>query len=384
MPRRSRDQHLFDAGPKRILALDGGGVRGIFTLQILKKIEAIVRQRTGDETACLADYFDLIGGTSTGSIIAAGLARGWQVDRLDQLYRQLGGVIFKSNWLRWGPLRVLRPKFSAQPLRQVLCEEFGDTTLGDRTICTGLAIVTKRLDTGSPWVIFNNPKAPFFEQPADGSIPNQHYYLRDIIRASTAAPSFFQPERIKISDDVEGAFVDGGVSPHNNPALQLLLLAILDGYKLSWPTGVDNLLVVSVGTGFKAMKKSTDKVMRMRALPLALGALQSLMDDTSHLNELLLQMVSQSPTAREIDSEVGTGAATASNLSPLISYLRYDVALEGQWLQQHLGLELTDARVKTLWEMDDPKTMNLLSDIGTLAAEKLLKDAHFLSAFDIT
>jgi len=380
MPQRTRDQHLFDPGPKRILALDGGGIRGMFTLQILRKIEAIVRQRTGDPKACLADYFDLIGGTSTGSIIASGLALGWSVDELDDMYRRLGQVIFPPDLLRQG---IVRAKYSAEPLRQALQDKFGDRTLGSPDLRTGLAIVAKRLDTGSPWILFNNPKGLFFEQLSGTTdVPNKDYLLRQIIRASTAAPHFFDPERIAISNDVEGAFVDGGVSPHNNPALQLFLLATLNGYKLNWPMGADNLLLVSVGTGFKSLRLNTDKVMKMKSAEVALQSLQSLMDDASHLNELLLQVFSQgSQTAREIDMEVGKGAT--SGMTPWLTYLRYDTALERQWLQDNLGLYAVEEQVQELMAMDDPNKLEAFARLGQRAAEKLVDEAHFSSQFDI-
>ena len=91
MTRRSFKQHL-DPGvtPKRILALDGGGLRGVLTVAFLKKIEDILRVRTGgDASFRLSDYYDLIGGTSTGSIIAAGLSLGMSVDEIRGHYFKL-------------------------------------------------------------------------------------------------------------------------------------------------------------------------------------------------------------------------------------------------------------------------------------------------------
>jgi patatin-like phospholipase/acyl hydrolase len=70
---------LTAPGPKRILSLDGGGVRGVLTLGFLKRIEDLLRTRHGRPDLTLADYFDLIGGTSTGAVIAAGLALGLDV-----------------------------------------------------------------------------------------------------------------------------------------------------------------------------------------------------------------------------------------------------------------------------------------------------------------
>src|ERR1700749_1361288 len=81
----SKAQHLDpNTGPKHILALDGGGIRGVLTLEYLEVIEALLRQRRKDPNLLLSDYFDLIGGTSTGSIIAAGLACGMPRQRYQE------------------------------------------------------------------------------------------------------------------------------------------------------------------------------------------------------------------------------------------------------------------------------------------------------------
>jgi patatin-like phospholipase/acyl hydrolase len=83
-------------------------------------------------------------------------------------------------------------------------------------------IVTKRLDTGSPWPLHNNPDGKYYNQrPGGTGIPNKNFLLWQIVRASTAAPTYFEPELIDVASDVDarlvkGAFVDGGVSPHGN------------------------------------------------------------------------------------------------------------------------------------------------------------------------
>ena len=79
--------------------------------------------------------------------------------------------------------------------------------------------------------------------------PNKDFLLRDIVRASTAAPTYFKPEGIEVGAGQLGAFVDGGVSPHNNPSLQSLMYATLSGYNVGWPMGEDKIFLVSVGTG---------------------------------------------------------------------------------------------------------------------------------------
>ena len=372
MTRKDLNAHLFGPGPKRILALDGGGIRGILTLQLLKRIETLVRERTGDDSAVLADYFDLIGGTSTGAIIASALALGWPVDRIEKLYRELGNSIFESSFFRKG---LLRPKFSAEPVKKALEREYGDIRLGGPELKTGLAVVAKRLDTGSPWVMHNNPKGRYFEQmPGSKSTPNKDYLLRDVVRASTAAPTYFEPEKIRVADDMEGAFVDGGVSPHNNPALQLLMLATLEGHELRWPTGADQLLLVSLGTGSKTLALDQKEVMDMKAVELGVRGLSSLMDDASALNELLLQWMSSSETAHEIDSEIGDlSGDILGGGKPLLTYLRYDVQFDDAWLKDKLKLTLDAEQLESIAEMDRAENMDTLVEIGKAAAD-LIED----------
>jgi hypothetical protein len=377
MNKKDLNAHLFGSGPKRILALDGGGIRGILTLQLLRRIEQLVRERTGDDSAVLADYFDLIGGTSTGAIIAALLTIGWPVERIETLYRNLGNSIFESSFFRKG---LLRPKFSAEPVRKAMEDAFGDIRLGGPELKTGLAVVAKRLDTGSPWVMHNNPKGRFFNQmPGSNSTPNKDYLLRDVVRSSTAAPTYFEPEKIRVADDVEGAFVDGGVSPHNNPALQLLLLATLKGHGLCWPTGADQLMLVSLGTGSKTLALDPSAVMDMKAAELGVRGLASLMDDACALNELLLQWMSSSQTAHEIDSEIGDlSGDILGGGKPLLTYLRYDVRFDDKWLKDKLSPE----QLESIAEMDRPENMDKLVEIGKAAADRI-ENTHFGQGFDI-
>src|SRR5215469_1522338 len=122
---KTKQQHLDRAsGPKRILALDGGGIRGILTLEYLGAMEKMLRQRSDKDDLLLCDYFDLIGGTSTGSIIAAGLACGMTVADLQQLYENIGASVFKADGIdKFLPDSFrgkLAPKFPSAPLQQEL------------------------------------------------------------------------------------------------------------------------------------------------------------------------------------------------------------------------------------------------------------------------
>ncbi|MBJ6612049.1 MAG: patatin-like phospholipase family protein [Candidatus Thiothrix moscowensis] len=146
--------------PKKILALDGGGIRGLVTIEVLAKIEKILRDYYGNEKMVLADYFDFIAGTSTGAIISAALAIGMSVDDIRRFYLDSGKDMFdRASWLtRIGSL--FGHKYNNKKLAQKLQEVFGeDTTLGSNKLKTLLMVVTHNVRTDSPWPITNNPYA---------------------------------------------------------------------------------------------------------------------------------------------------------------------------------------------------------------------------------
>jgi hypothetical protein len=383
MQQRTRDEHLFVPGPKRILALDGGGIRGALSLGYLQRIEDILRQQTAgdDPDFRLCDYFDLIGGTSTGSIIAAGLAMGFSVDKLQQVYRDLANEVFKKPLLRLG---VFASKFPKEPLLAALTANFGDNTLGSPQLRTGLMIMTKRLDTGSPWLIHNNPKGRYFDPPGGKGTPNKDYLLREVVRASTAAPHYFEPETLEVAPGLTGAFVDGGVSPYNNPALQLLMLATLKGYGLEWPTGADNLLLVSVGTGFLETQMVPDEVMGMPAIQLAAQSVISIMSDCDWQGQTMLQWLSRSATPWKIDSEAGDLQQDVLGGGPaFLTYLRYTLPFDAAWLQDKLNIEMNKEEAIGLYAMDNPLNVQKLSELGSKAAAVQVRADHFPAVFDL-
>jgi hypothetical protein len=380
-----KQDHLDPAkGPKRILALDGGGIRGILTLEFLKTVEDLVKQRLGD-SALLCDYFDLIGGTSTGSIIAAGLACGMTVDELQKLYRNIGASVFRPGGLaKFLPESFqgkLAPKFPSELLQRELDMQLGaDTTLDSDKIRTGLMIMTKRLDTGSPWPLNNSGRGKYAAQ--DGALR-----LTQIVRASTAAPTYFAPEEIVIhSRDgiaVDGAFVDGGVTPFNDPALQLLMLAALQGHGFCWPTGRDRLLIVSIGTGHYRQPRPAHTIIADPAALQGIAALQSLMDDCEQMNRVTLQWLTNCLTPWFVDRAVGDMKLDSQAGPQLATYVRYNVLLEQDWLKSELGLELAPDKIEQIRKMDDPSNLSDLAKLGCFAAVKQVKPEHLPAAFDL-
>ncbi len=112
---------------------------------------------------------------------------------------------------------------------------------------------------------------PYYEDGPEWD-GNKRYKLESLIRASTAAPFLFTPTHITIHTDrfgnpVKGCFVDGGVTPHNNPALLTLLMAALPADRLQWVLSPDDLLLISVGTGTHRTPIDRDRKLDLGMLP---------------------------------------------------------------------------------------------------------------------
>ncbi len=213
-------------------------------------METDLRKKLGrDKRLRRSDYFDYIGGTSTGAIIAAGLSLGMSVEQLIDFYTNKGRDMFDKNSL----LKKWKALYDSGPLEEMLKDVFGrktDINLKNGYFKCLLLVVTMNRSTDSPWPISNNPKAKYNDMSRSDC--NLKIPLYQLVRASTAAPVYFPPETVqwdKIDPEKTFVFVDGGVTPYNNPAFLLYRMATQPAYNLNWKVGEDKLLIVSVGTG---------------------------------------------------------------------------------------------------------------------------------------
>ncbi|MBL7740214.1 MAG: patatin-like phospholipase family protein [Chitinophagaceae bacterium] len=383
------EKHLYAEGPKRILALDGGGIRGALTLGYLQKIEDILRRQHGNEPGFrLCHYFDLIGGTSTGSIIASLLATGKTIAEIKTMYFDLGGKIFAKKYKWWNIFkwpRFLYAGYDQRPLEEELHHAFGDITLGSDQIQTGLCIVTKRADTNSVWPLINHPKGKYYDS-ADGR--NKDIPLWQAVRASAAAPTYFLPQMIDTGGAMPtAAFVDGGVSMANNPALQLLMVATLRGFPFHWKWGAENIFLVSAGTGMSRWEKMPEKVSKNNLLHWASQLPDMFMQDASWHNQAILQWLSDSPTAWEIDGESGSlsgdMAGTHEKDKGFMSYLRYNLWLDQKSIGPLMNKSYTKEEIDDLVEMSNTGSRFELYEIGEKAAAKEVLPDHFPASFKI-
>lgn len=368
--------------PKRILALDGGGIRGALSLGFIEKIEEFVRAKEGNSNTKLCDYYDLIGGTSTGAIIAACLSLGMSASDIKDLYLNLGNKIFgkKFSWI-FHPFKRYRAEFDFRPLEAALTEIFGDIKMGDSEIKTSLCIITKRADTLSTWPIISHPGGKFYENILDDegkliSRGNKDFLLREVVRASAAAPTYFVPQKIKVDNDKTfGTFIDGGVSLANNPSLLMFLVATLKEFPFQWKTGEDVLSLHSVGTGTFTKRYEPSKIFKKGLFGWAKLLPESFMEDADYLNQTMLQYLSHSPTPRVLDSEILDLKGDLLTKEPALHYLRYNAILEKESLKE-LGLNFTEKQIISMREMSNSQNKESLYLVGKRASEKYVKIEH--------
>lgn len=232
----------------KILSIDGGGIRGVIPGQILVRLEEKLKTLDKNPDARIADYFDLIAGTSTGGILAclylcpessrSKRPRFSAQDAVD-LYLDRGDDIFDVSL--WHKLRsaggLTDEKYPSDELEETLKDYFQDLTLRDLIKpCVITAYDVKRR------------RAHFFTQH-DADQDRDNFLVRDITRATSAAPTFFEAARIKSFSNVTYPLIDGGVFA-NNPAL----CAYAEARKLNFgqnrnkPTAKD-MAILSLSTG---------------------------------------------------------------------------------------------------------------------------------------
>ena len=369
---------IMAKGPKKILALDGGGIRGMITVEILSKIEEVLRaaQPQGKrESFVLADYFDFVAGTSTGAILAACISLGMPVSKIRKFYEDSGKDMFDKVW--FGE-RIWKNKYTDESLAKKLKQEFGeDTTLGDAKLRTVLMMVMRNVSTDSPWPIWNNPEAKY--NARDRKDCNLDLPLWQLVRASTAAPTFFPPEEVIFAagtpKEYRFIFVDGGITTYNNPAFQDFVMATVEPYNLKWLAGEDKLLIVSVGTG---ASPDANKDLEGDDLNLVYNATRipsALMFAALNEQDLLCRVFGKCLAGDILDSEVGDLIGKMGPVSPkLFTYMRYNAELTEKGLSD---LGLGGINPEDVQQLDSVKHIKKLQEVGQAVAKHKVLPVHF-------
>jgi patatin-like phospholipase/acyl hydrolase len=366
---------IHSPGPKKILALDGGGIRGMLTVEVLARIEALLRERLGRSADfVLADYFDFVAGTSTGAIIAACISLGMKVADIREFYLQSGAEMFDKASV----LKRLRYRYEDEKLAERMQSVFGrDTTLGSDKLKTVLMMVMRNASTDSPWPVSNNPGALYNRRTRPDGGPrdncNLDLPLWQLVRASTAAPVYFPPEVVKVGSR-EFVFVDGGITPYNNPAFQAFLMATLEAYAMRWPASEQRLLVVSIGTGTSPDANLNLEPEAMNLLYNAGSIPSALMYASLNEQDLLCRVFGKCLAGDPLDSELGDLIGGRGPVDPkLFSYVRYNAELTRRGLD---ALGLTKIEPKAVQALDSVAHVADLQTLGRAVAGKV-QAAHF-------
>lgn len=367
---------LDSKGPRKLLAIDGGGIRGVLSLQILEEIEKLLVRESGREDYRLADYFDYVAGTSTGGIIAAGIAVGMSAKEILDFYLNNGATMFDKASI----IRRLQYQYKSEPLALQLQKVFGEQTiLGAPELETLLLLVMRNATTDSPWPISNNPFAKYNDVKHGAC--NLHFPLWQLVRASTAAPTYFPPEVINCGGK-SFVFVDGGVTMYNNPAFQMFLMATVDRYWLrapaenrGWKTGIDEMLIVSVGTGTSAGENYSLEPDEMNLIFNATTIPSALMYAALNEQDFLCRVFGDCVSGPLLDREVDNMIASRGPLdNKLFRYVRYNAELTREGLA---ALGCGDIEPSSVQKLDSIDALDGLQRIGKAVATQGVKAEHF-------
>jgi patatin-like phospholipase/acyl hydrolase len=275
-------------------------------------------------------------------------------------------------------LKRFRYKYEEDKLAAKLQEVFGkDTTLGSDKLKTVLMMVMRNATTDSPWPVSNNPFAKY-NQPERKDC-NLNLPLWQLVRASTAAPTFFPPEVVTFApgtpDEYRFVFVDGGITTYNNPAFQAFLMATVEPYKMGWPAGEDKVLVVSIGTGTSPEANADLSPSEMNLLYNAGSIPSALMYAALNEQDTLCRVFGKCLAGDELDREVGNLIVSNGSVGPskLFTYMRYNAELTEKGLK---ALGLTDIKPEDVQKLDSVAHIAELQRVGQAVAKKV-EPKHF-------
>lgn len=268
----------------RVLALDGGGAKGFYTLGVLKEIEAMIGLP-------LHQKFDLVFGTSTGAIIASLIALGHSADSILELYRKHVPTVMSQK----------TAQARSQALKNLAREVFGNATFND--VKTGVGIVTARWLTERPMIFKGNVTQAHGRTST--FVPGFGVSIADAVRASCSAYPFFERTVVRTSMGEDIELIDGGYCA-NNPTLYALADAVQ-----ALQSDLKNIRLVSVGVGVYPDPKPKFLMSLAKKYLVSIQLLQKTLEiNTQSMDQLRQILFHDVPTIRISDSYVTPEMAT--------------------------------------------------------------------------
>jgi patatin-like phospholipase/acyl hydrolase len=283
----------------RILSVDGGGVRGVIPATIVAAIEAELQRRLSDPQARLAQYLDILAGTSTGAILTAlylipdptpsisdllsNPSKQFKFSAADALcvYLKEAPKIFGTNAIgyMWSIAGYDGPLYSAKPLEEMLVQYVGELRL-DQLNKVYMAMAYD-IDNGEPYIFASRGIVSKSNDPMHGHV---NYLIRDAIRATSAAPTYFAPAAIvpvERSINEVKHFIDGGMAA-NNPAMSAVSVAKVI-YGADEPV---EIVMISISCGRMRDICSYDKAKNWGKIGWVVPVISITMDSNSRLTDL--------------------------------------------------------------------------------------------------
>jgi len=381
---------------RKLLSIDGDGTRIYLSVRILRRLETVLREHTGDPGLTLGQWFDYVAGTNSGGLVAALIATGHPMSEVEQRLKASASVIFhRRRMLGWllanGPVALVR---STRPgttrraddleklLRGWFATDDGQLALGDVAAISSchLLLGLYNLTTDSPWPVSTNPDAMFNRDPVGSNLALP---LWGLVRATLAGPRRYEPVRLPVvaREPTAFDFVDGAAGGTTNLSMQLLLMSTLESYRLEWPTGADRLLLVSVGSGVAEHLPGIDRGRRRRPVPDRMSAQElvtSVLRQASVREDLLCRILGQVRwAAPDVDLEVADAhAETVIGGGALFSYVRYNDLLTDKALRR---LDVGYAYAADVGRRDRLPRTGDLADVGDSIAAQV--DVEHLRGF---
>jgi len=337
---------------RAILCLDGGGMRGILTIQLLKKIEEIAE-------IPLHQLFDMVAGTSTGGIIAGLICTGHNATQIETLYESLVTKVFDKRNL--GNRFVNPPAFSKQQYRKLLLETIKNETLEQACHKHDIDLLITAQDMAAAEETFFT----CFKQ-ADNTYHGtyRNVLLRSVMEATMSAPTYFYPlER----------FVDGGTTTYNNPSLASFIEAV----SYSCPRGkqpdyrMSEITLFSFGTGISRQFIKPDDTINPKGVDLSFW-----------LNWLMTQ-TPQDASAMQVDM------FRSPMMNTLVDFRRFQISLDPNSIAKIPNVDaLDEKKYKTKWlhdlreetlgsiDMADVTRFDLMKVIGAQMAEFIVQSQN--------
>jgi uncharacterized protein len=350
--------------PKRVLCLDAGFGGMAVTLSYLQRFEHLLQIRYSDSEFRLSDYFDLIGGSGLGAILAAELALGKTVSQVQGFLFDVLTLVFKKRKLFF-PF-ASSSKFSSEPVSELLKSHFQGATISAREFRTGVALVANDLAIG-PCFITNHPSDLL-------NSPYAHIPLAEVLLGCLPVLGTLDPVFLSLSKHPRTALTSATECGATDPALHLLLMIKSAEYPFKWRLGASRLNIVSIG-GVRTEELSRREVGESSFLQRLAGVFEAFQRSSFILSQSLLNSLATSDFTSE---------GTPENESRILAFKRYAVPLTDLSLNE-VGLkpQLTHLDESILWGRVAVDLWGSLLQFGEAFARKEVTAESFLPTFDV-